>query len=776
MIMNHKHILTTLCLILFPFSIFAQQLEGSLINSKQEPVGYANIVVLALPDSTFLQGTVSDENGKFSVKTTPQGKVVRISAIGYTTQYLPVAGWKNKTIVLADDTQMLQELTVRGTLPHTQIKGDAFVTQIQGSVLERSGTLIQLLGKIPNVTVHNEAVNVIGRGAPEIYINSRKLRDSEELAQITADQVQAIEVITNPGARYDAQIPAVIRIKTKKATGEGFAFSDRAYVKYNMKKFSALNQFDGNYRKGGLDVSGMLDLHRINTREESNDPIYLYKGDMKWVQDQYTKGNSPNEALSGRLSVNYTFNPDQAIGVRYDGMTRGKAQWKGYMNSIQYLNDQFFDMTEDNNRVTFPEHRHSLNAYYLGKIGNVSIDWNTDLFIRERDRNQIIQEHYEDAEGTTEDGLIESLTNTKNRLAASKFIASTNWGFSAGAEFTYSDQQNDFRNPQQIMESNYTELYERAYSVFAEYTASFGKVHLQAGLRYENINSDYYQNHVRNTESSKNYSNLFPTVSLSGPIGNAQWAVRYSSGIRRPSYSQLRGSVSYLGRYAYEAGNPMLVPTMTTDISTSFSYKWLQAEVGYHHYDNPIFYLSKLLREDDLITYVYYDNAPAYNKVTASVNASHTFGCWSPRWGIAVEKQWIDMDSPFGPVKLNKPFWTFSSQNTFALNNGWLISLDMTLETKGHQQSAYNFRNNLNARASIIKTLLHDRLTLQLDGDNIFNTYQADPCLQYCGKLIMLELGRTRMSSVTFTARYKFNVSGSKYKGTGAGQSQRSRM
>ncbi len=134
------------------------------------------------------------------------------------------------------------------------------------------------------------------------------------------------------------------------------------------------------------------------------------------------------------------------------------------------------------------------------------------------------------------------------------------------------------------------------------------------------------------------------------------------------------------------------------------------------------------------------------------------------------------MDSPWGPVKLNKPFWTFTWQNTLDLPHDWLFSWDMLLETKGHQQSAYNFRNNLNVTASLIKTLLKNRLTLQLDGNNIFNTYQADPCLQYCGKLIMLELGRVRMSSVTFTARYKFNVSGSKYKGTGAGQSQRSRM
>lgn len=771
-----KHITAFLILFIFTVNGFSQTLEGTIVSEEKSPIEYANVVLLSLPDSSFIAGTITDEKGHFSIRQDKNGKLLRISAVGYANHFQKVNSSNIGTIQLKTDVRMLTELTVKGDLPHTQIKDDALVTVIEGSILERAGTLAQVLQKIPNVTVNGESVNVFGRGVPEIYVNSRKIRDNAELSQISADQVQAIEVITNPGARYDAQVTAVIRIRTKKATGEGFSFSDRAYVRHNMKKLSALNQFDFNYRKDGFDLSGMLDTHHINSREESNDPIYLYLPDLVWKQDQYTMGNSPNRAISGRLSANYTFNNEQAIGVRYDGMKRGKATWKGYMNSIQYMNDVFYDKTEDTNSVTFPETRHSLNVYYLGKVGNVKLDWNTDFFIRERDRNQIIQEHYEDATGVKEDGLIESLTNTKNKLAASKLIATTPWGLSLGAEFAYSDQQNDFRNPQQIMESNYTELYERAYSAFAEYTATLGKVRLQAGLRYENINSDYYQNHVRNTDSSKNYSNLFPTVSVTAPIGKAQWSLRYSQGIRRPSYSQLRGSVSYLGRYAYEAGNPMLIPTMTTDISTALSYKWLQAEVGYHHYENPIFYLSKLLREDDLITYVYYDNAPAYSKVTAQVNATHSWGCWTPRWGIAVEKQWIDMDSPWGPVKLNKPFWTFTWQNTLNLPHEWLFSWDMLLETKGHQQSAYNFRNNLNVTASLIKTLLKNRLTLQLDGNNIFNTYQADPCLQYCGKLIMLELGRVRMSSVTFTARYKFNVSGSKYKGTGAGQSQRSRM
>ncbi|MCF0159242.1 MAG: TonB-dependent receptor [Bacteroidaceae bacterium] len=736
---------------------------------------------MSLPDSVFIDGTVSDENGRFDLPVAiKRGELLRISAVGYVTRFLPIASFTNdETIVLTADSHTLSELTVKGNLPHTQIKNDALVTLVQGSVLARSGTLMQLLEKIPNVMVSNDAIKVFGRGVPEIYVNGRKIRELDELQQISSSQVHSIDVVTNPGAQYDASVPAVIRIRTQKAIGEGFSISDRAYIRYNFKKFSVLNQLDVNYRKGGLDLSGMLDLHRTNTREESNDPIYMYLGQTVWKQDQYTMGNNPNEALNGRLSLNYTFSPTQALGVRYDFMRRDYAPWRGYMESTLYKDGEFYDYTYDDDYVVFPESRHSVNAYYKGKLGRLDIDWNTDAFFRRRERNQTINEQYHDTEGVQEDLLIESLTDTRNKLVASKLVASLPLGsgtLAFGGEFAYSDQQNDFRNPQQIMQSNYSTLYERSWSVFTEYSVTLGKWNLLAGLRYENINSDYYQDHVRNKESSRNYSNLFPTLSLSVPIGNLQWSLRYSGGIKRPSYSQLRGSISYLGRYAYETGNPMLRPTLSTDISTSLSYQWLQAELSFSHYNDPVFYTSKMLNEEDLITYVYYENAPAYNCLAASVHAHPVIGIWQPQFGVGVYKQWIDMETPFGPLKLDTPYWTFTWQNSIQLPKGWLINVNMQLETKGYQKSAYLFMNNFLMNASVIKNFAGDRFSLQLDGNNILNTYQADPCRQYCGKNIILDLGRVKMSSVTLTARYKFNVSASKYKGTGAGQSQRSRM
>ena len=670
----------------------------------------------------------------------------------------------------------LDDVTVK--MPKTRVKKDAIITTVTGSVLEKAGTLEQLLDKIPNVSVNDGSVNVFGRGVPEIYINGQKMRDDSELSQISSLDVKDIEVVTNPGARYDADVTSVIRIYTKKREGDGFGFGERANLKHNMKKMSYRNQFDFNYRKSGLELTGMIDLQRARIREESRDPIWVYNKNV-WMQDQVTDGNYKNDIGSGRLALNYQIDDKNALGIRYDMTRRWSGLWLGAMNTILYKDDVFSDESLNDEDVHIPESRHSVNMYYSGKIGKVQIDWNADGLWRDRTRNQNVWERYRSAEGENEERLIESLNNTKNDLYATKLILSMPWGggtFSVGGEYTYTQQVNDFRNPQHVIVDNYTTFIERTGSLFAEYSHRIGEANLQAGLRFEHINSDYYENGKYSPEPSRTYSNVFPTLSLTAPLGDAYMSLQYSAGIARPSYEQLRGSISYLCRYAYETGNPLLQPTTTQNLSWNISYKWMQFELGFNHLDDPIFYTSKLLDPNDILTYVYYENVPSYNKMTASLNFSPTFGRWSPMLGFGVLKQWVEMESPFGHKKLNAPYGTITFNNTFRLPKDILFSWDMTLNTKGYEKNSYNYRNNFMAKASITKTLLKGRMDLQLDGTNIFGTYQAIPELIYCGPMIMIEIGRVKQSAVQFNMRYRFNTVKSKYKGTGAGLEQKSRM
>lgn len=250
-----KQILCLLCSLVCACGLSAQTITGKLTDEQNQPLPYANVVILSLPDSAFVNGTVSAEDGSFSLNATASDQIIRITSVGYNTVYKPVQPADLGTVRLIPDTQLLNEVVIKGDLPRTRVKGDAMVTTVTGSILEKAGTGNDLLNKIPGVSAEEGSVNVFGSGAAEIYINGRKMRDASELEQLESNNIKSVEVVRNPGARYDASVAAVIRIFTKKPEGEGFGFNNRTgiYYRYN---WSELNQFNFNYRKGGFDLGG----------------------------------------------------------------------------------------------------------------------------------------------------------------------------------------------------------------------------------------------------------------------------------------------------------------------------------------------------------------------------------------------------------------------------------------------------------------------------------------------------------------------------------------
>ena len=239
-------------------STHAQKLTGKVIDEKNIPLAYAN-VILQTADSVYLAGAVTDLDGKFELGTHEKAKLINLSYVGYTTVVREINKNDLGEIQLLPDAQLLGEVVVKGYLPKTQAKGDAMVTTVSGTVLEKAGTAENLLDKIPNVTAQDGAVTVFGRGTPEIYINGRKVRNQQELDQLSSDNIKSVEVVSNPGARYDASVKAVIRIFTKKVAGEGFGFDNRALIRHRDEYgWSAYDQLNLNYRKNGFDLSAML--------------------------------------------------------------------------------------------------------------------------------------------------------------------------------------------------------------------------------------------------------------------------------------------------------------------------------------------------------------------------------------------------------------------------------------------------------------------------------------------------------------------------------------
>ena len=407
--------------------ISAQTVSGKLIDEHNQPLPYANVVLLSLPDSAFVSGTISGEDGTFTLESTSGNQIVRISSIGYKTVCKPVSPANIGIVQLVSDAQQLGEVVVKANLPVTRIKGDAMITGVAGTALEKAGTAEQMLDKIPNVTSKDGEINVFGRGTPEIYVNGRKLLDNSELDRLSAENIKSVEVVNNPGARYGAEVTSVIRIITKKAEGEGFGFDNRAMFQYN-RDWSALEQLNFNYRKNGWDLSGMLYGSRMYgwISKELVQDTYLQE---HWQQKSTTFNDWTSKNFNARLAVNYTFNENSALGIRYDYHKTPYSNALMETNTDVYRDGALSEKTYSPNFIDNGSEYHQVNAYYNGQIKDWSIDLNLDGYWDKSDKTSYLDEKTELADGSENSRYVSIFNDIDNTLYAARLILSRPlWG------------------------------------------------------------------------------------------------------------------------------------------------------------------------------------------------------------------------------------------------------------------------------------------------------------------------------------------------------------
>ena len=771
-----KVLLFTVVGFILPENLSAQSVSGKLIDENSQPLPYANVVLLSLPDSTFVSGTVSGEDGTFIIDAASENRIVKISSIGYKTVYKPVSPANIGVVRLVSDAQQLGEVVVKGNLPVTRVKGNAMVTTVAGSVLEKAGTGNDLLDKIPGLSAEDGTVNVFGSGEAEIYINGRKMRNTSELDQLSSDNIKSVEVLRNPGARYDASVKAVLRIITKKPEGEGFGFNNRAYMGYGYD-LGLLDQFDFNYRKGGLDLGGML-FGRDNKFEENKLLTHKTYLDKVWTQNSDMKSPYHTQGISAMLSLNYQFNENHVMGVRYDFDRTPRIEMCLDMNTSIHVDNSLEEESKSNIHSMITNNSHTVNAYYNGNFNDWNVDFNMDGMWVDNNNPIVTEENVRQSDNTEINSIIHTLGESQNELYAAKLIIDHplwDGSFSVGSEYTYSSRIDTYVNDENIIPDNDNRIKENAVSAFAMYARNFGQLQAQAGVRYEHLNSDYYEFGKRMDEQSRKYDNVFPSVSVSYPIGNTQLMISYSGNIERPSYYKLSSAVTYGNKYTYESGNPLLRSSIQNTLSLNASWKWLYFNMNYSRIKDMQIQISKSYSDTDpsvsLFTHV---NVPKVDKLNATLSASPNIGIWSPQFTAMYSQQWFVMDTPDGPKNLNNPIVYFTWDNTFSLPKGFQLGVNMETSTRGEESSYRITKPGSSVDFSLYKGFLDEKLTVQVQVKDIFNTSSSD-ILMYSGSRITLFEPESRRN-FGITVRYKFNTTKSKYKGTGAGDSQKSRM
>ena len=295
---------------------YAQTLTGKVVDEVNVPVEFANVVLLSLPDSAFVTGTVSGEDGSFRLEASGSGHLLRVSSVGYVTVHQVCHGQDMGTLQLRADTQLLDEVVVKGSLPVTRLKGDALVTGVENTVLSKAGSGGDVLAKIPGITRGEEdTYEVFGKGEPLIYINGRQVRDMTELEQLNSEDIKEVEVIRNPGARYDATVNAVVRIRTVKRQGEGLGVNLRSSY-YQSENVDLVEQADINYRYKGWDVFGTFKYDRTYSEQHGESRQSMQTDRLQEYNNSFINKNR-KQYVMGDIGVNYMLDDRNSIGLKY---------------------------------------------------------------------------------------------------------------------------------------------------------------------------------------------------------------------------------------------------------------------------------------------------------------------------------------------------------------------------------------------------------------------------------------------------------------------------
>ena len=773
--------------------------RGKVVDEKGEPVPYANVAVLSKTDSTVICGVVTQEDGTFNIVTNETDGIMMVSMLGYNTVYLtPVDG---AVIILSDDAQTLEGAVASAVMPKTRLTGEGLQTNVRGSVLENAGSANDVLSKTPGLIKGQNGLEVIGKGSPLVYINGRRVSDASELDRLQSNEIQSVEVITNPGAQYDATVRAVVRIKTIRRQGDGFGFNLNASDAQSLrwaKGNDSFGAFNVNYRTGGLDFFGGINYAGNTSRQES----YLEKqtfgrtpaGD-DWLFEN--KGTLLNEyigsTLYGNAGMNWQMADNHFLG--------GKVEWGRHLtynvhtevNDNVYENGTLVDRLTTESDDTMGEwipYNLGANLYYNGLVaGKLGIDVNLDYYGTDDSAKSVSME----TSDMTHNAAIQSGSTNAGRMYAAKAVLSYPvWQgqLQAGTEETFSRRVDNYSVDGISIPASEATVREDNIAGFASYGCYLPKFgQLSAGVRYEWVHYAYADAVTPANDLSRDYGNWFPNVSYAGVIGAqstnpVQVMFNYSAKTRRPNYAHLSGAVRYNSRYIWQSGNAGLQPELSHNISLTMVWKWLTFMVNYSRTDDAIMTWSSPYGDEGVVLVRPRNIETPYRQMSAFVNLTPTVGPWTMNYTVGLQPQWLTINAPdpreASGIRVTtfngKPIYFAQLLNTLTVNGGWQFELGGMVQSTGYTQNLYLKNVYVDITAAIQKTLLADgSLVLRLEGADLAGLANYDVDSDF-GRHTIMQTNRMDTQKVKLSVRYNFNAAQSKYRGTGAGTDSKARM
>ena len=750
--------------------------KGRVLDSDNEPVAYANVVLFAPEDTVLVAGGITNEDGNFVIPCEKMPVLARFSFVGYETVWMTCRTLELGTIFMNPEGISLDGVTIEGQVPLYQMGDEGLMTNVENTPLSKLGSAEDVFKHVPGLVQKDGEYEVFGKGKPLVYVNGRKVYDMRELAQLSSADIKSIELISNPGAKYDATVNAVIKIRTVRKAGDGIGVD--AMAKYDQGRYdNELSTLSLNYRKNGLDFFASVAASKSNPLFESDPMWQEVKADTLWRQSNYQLVHSIDRNIKVEGGFNYQFNDNHVMGAKYwsnvlnKSLTGDDLRFESEVTADGKFYDKWGNITK---AVVERNYDHNANAYYIGKVGNLGIDLNVDYVGNKNTEHRNITETCQ----VGDDRTLSSDNIVENRMIASKLTLSTpvlGGMLDFGSEYINTDRNDDYINPENYVPTSYSTLKESTLSPYAEYTRMTLLGQLRAGVRYEHVVFDYYANNVKVDEQSRRFDNFYPSASFATMVAGMGVQLSYSVKTTRPTYSQLSNNVSYGNRFTMQTGNPLLNNSTRHIVSLAGGNEWLKFSLDYTNEHDAIIYYAEQNPADPKVVMINHRNIESIKSFTPAIILSPSFGLWRPQFIGGMYKQWLEFETIDGVQKMNSPIFSVQFNNTLVFRPDMIGEVNFVYQSPGDNQNVHLNYHLTNLDVALTKTFFNDRLSLKVAGQDLLYRSKAGALIR-APKIDIYQLNSTDSRCVSVTLRYRFNTTDSKYRGQGAGNEEKDRL
>lgn len=728
------------------------KVTGAVTDNNGKALSATTVSLLKAVDSSLVKAAITDGSGKFEIAVAKGGDyLLSYSLIGFENSYSSVfavtegQNYAAKTISLSPVVSKLQGVTVVSKKPMIEVKADKTVFNVEASINATGSNALELLQKSPGVQVdNNENISMKGKTGVKVYVDGKMMQlDTKDLAaylkSINSNDIEAIEMISNPSAKYDASGNAGIiniRLKKNKKFGTNGSASIGMVQGVTPKGNASVNL---NYRDKKVNVFSNVSG---NIGDYHND-LNLYRIQKDTLYDQKSKNTSSNKSVNVKLGADYFINNKSTIGIMAT-TNYGENTWTSdsktpiyykptgqFVKSLQAYNTVPGDRTNANFNV---------NYRYADTSGReINFDADYGLF-RGTGRSYQPNMYYGSNNNLLYSVINRNSTPTDIDIYTAKIdleqkLGKAKLGYGLKTSFVTTQNTFDFYNdnaagvPVKILErSNSFKYKENVNAGYVNYQRQLSeKWSLQAGVRAEQTNSEGILTRAdgsvqEDNRVKRNYLDFFPSAAVTWNVNKKNsFNLTFSRRIDRPTYQDLNPFENKLDELTYEKGNAFLRPQYTNSVELTHTFiGMINTTVGYSHVKD---YATQVTDTTGNATYIQQKNLATQDILSFNIGSPLPITKWWNGYAnIWYNYQMFDGAINDKALSINIPSYGAYMQQTFTLGKDYSAELSGYFNGPSVWGATWKTRPQGGVDAGLQKAILQKKATIKLSVTDIFKT------------------------------------------------------